>query len=175
MSYDHNIYVGWYAEFTPTTEKKEVGVGKTRVCNANHSHKIKGGQFCSVCGSAIVTLETKKMKSLSLACHMQGQTDGDEIEFQTLGRGTKEDLDTIFEGKAHAIFPEFLPTKKTIIMSDYSDKMSDVARSDGQVQEISQHDPQQMHQWHQAWSAAIEKVFGCTDLAIKYGIVHEVV
>lgn len=171
MSYDRNMYIGWYAEFTPTKEKIQVGEKKERVCSSDKNHKHGGGEFCGKCGSPIVSVSKPVMRGISPACHIIHEDVNSTQEYlnvMTCGRATVSDLE-IFKG-SEAVFPEFLydKSKERVFASGYIYR-GDICREDGFIINIPTQTPPS-----EKWKEAIIKVFGCTDLVVKFGMVVEV-
>jgi hypothetical protein len=172
MGYSHNLYIGWYAELTPTKEQVSVGAETVKQCSGDAKHKKMGdGKFCSICGSEIVKVQKTKMKGLSLACHFFDETDPEELAYQTIGRATAEDMKAL-EG-SHAIFPEFMPDgpyKRERIMAPGYIYEGDIRNSDGFILDIEPGERPSKE-----WEAKLNKIFGCTDLKVKFGVLKEVV
>lgn len=172
MSYDHNIYVGWYAILTPTTETKEVQTGvKTMLqCTADAAHKQGDGKFCRECGAAITRIEgipvfsTRQIQGLH---HFINETDPDEIAFASLGHATLEDIQKL--QKFNVVFPEFMPYDCIVMFPGYA-KITNVSRKDGDTcqMKVNPHPPTQDQ------IDLLIKVVGATEYDIQYGIVHEV-
>jgi hypothetical protein len=172
MSYDRNVYVGWYAEFTPTADKVQVALVAERQCSTASSHKLpSSGGFCSKCGSKIVIVDVPKFKSISPARHFIDETDPVEIEHATIGRATAADIEAL--QSSYAIFTEFMPAqqkKKEFILAPGYVKLRDVDREDSQIKPISVQSPPQ-----DDWVKLLVKIFGCTDLKVEYGVIIEVI
>lgn len=172
MSYDHNVYVGWYAEFDENDDKIPDGVEKIRQCPNSKKHSAKD-KFCPSCGAEIVIIEKPLFKNFISALnlyHMAEDSDTTEQDVQeaTFGHTHLEDLNEVTQDSS-IIFPEFLDTDKIIIMAPGYTYVGDVGRSDGTVEEIT--NPKEPSQ---DWKDKIAKVFKPKNLVFKYGVVVEV-
>ena len=169
MSYVTNLYIGWYAEFTPTAEKIQVGTKKKRRCTAESNHKHGDGKFCTICGAPVADVDVPVMNGISPASHFLDELDPAEVEYMTIGRATVEDLKEL--GDCAGIFPEFMPDQEArierIMAPGYAYKADD---GDGFVFEVKPGERPS-----QAWEAKINKIFGCTDLKVKFGIIKEII
>lgn len=174
MSYSHTLYIGWYAELTPTKERVVIGTKKDRECSADskHSKKMGKGSFCSICGSPIISVEKPTTKEISLACHFFNETDETELLFQTNGRATLQDINAL--GKSYPIFPEFMPNgtgenRVERIMAPGYITVEEINHCDGlTIDLVPTEKPSE------EWAIQLIKIFGCSDLTIKYGMIKEI-
>lgn len=172
MSYDTNIYVGWYAQFDEYSEKREVGTEKLRQCPNSKKHFAKD-KFCPSCGVEIITIEKPVYKNFVNALLLSYSADDssttqEDIDKETFGQVKLEDLKEAMKD-SYMIFPEFLGTDKVIIMAPSYTCISDVRRSDGSVNEVTNMEPPSKE-----WEELIKKAFKAQNLEIKYGVVVEV-
>jgi hypothetical protein len=167
MSYDHNIYLGWYAEFEGSKNKREAGTKTVRFCPTSKKHSTKD-KFCPQCGKEIETTEEKVYSSYVSPHQLQYVEDQEELTEATLGKLTMKDLKDL-EG-THIVFPEFLDTKKSILMVPGFKYVSDISRSDGFVKEIKLKDAPS-----QEWVERMKFIFDVEQMDIKFGIIMEVV
>jgi hypothetical protein len=171
MSYDRNLFLGWYAEFTPSKEKIQVGVKTERECSSVKGHKHGGGAFCSKCGSPVVSVKKPVMKGMSAACHIIGEDmdciDQEDLTDMTCGRASLEDL-KILKGSI-ATFPLYSGVGKEYVFASGHIYRSDIGRDDGFTMDIPTQLPPS-----EKWKETIVKIFGCTDLVVKFGMIVEV-
>lgn len=172
MSYDHNVYVGWYAEFDEHHEKIESGVTKTRQCPNNKKH-FANDKFCPSCGVEIITIEKSTYKSFVSALNLYRMIDDydttdEDVKEATLGHSTLDELKAAAKN-AYMVFPEFLTTHKKILMAPGYTRVSDITRSDGSVKEITN-----VAAPSPEWKELVAKVFKAKNLEFKYGVVVEV-
>lgn len=172
MSYNTNVYIGWYAQFDEYTQKVESGVEKIRQCPNNKKHSAQD-KFCSSCGVEIVTIEkpvfTSFPSALSLYYSAQDtSTTQKDIDKETFGLIQLADLQKVVKNSA-MIFPEFLNTKKIIIMAPGYTYLSDVSRCNSSVKEIAS-----IEKPSKEWIDLIQKAFKAHNIEIKYGVVVEV-
>lgn len=173
MSYDRNIYIGWFVELKPSQEQVPTGQSKTvRSCPTSKGHKIgKDTNFCPTCGAAIKEEVKQVTKGMSLGSHFFNESDSTELAYMTNGRATPEDMKRL--GDSHCIFPEFMPYKAgalEIVFAPGYECMDDVARSDGVVMPFGEMPEKPSNEW----LALVRKVFGAEELQLKFGAVMEV-
>jgi hypothetical protein len=167
MSYDRNIYVGWYAEFDRCTDRQQDGVESKRACPTSKKHPTNG-KFCSVCGAEIISQEIPKYHSYAYPHHLIDETDPVELEYATLGRATLEDVKKL--QTSHVVFPEFLDTDKVIIMAPGYTTVGDVSCSDGSVNPVDVGLGPSIE-----WQENVIKVFSAKNMKINFGVIVEVV
>jgi hypothetical protein len=166
MSYDHNIYVGWYAEFDKSNRKVERGLKKVRFCPTDKKHSAKD-KFCSVCGSEIQEKEEMQYTGYPISSHILGENSQEELDWMTGGIVKVQDIENL--GDSHAIFPEFLGTDKQIVMAPGYNYYGDITRSDGFVEELVNSEKPTKE-----WVELIKKVFDTVEVSVKFGIIMEI-
>ncbi len=165
MSYDLNVYVGWYAEFEPSKTKVNIGKEKVSYCPTNKKHSANG-KFCSTCGAEIKHEEKDKFEDYPMASHLMNETSPEEVDFMTGGLVTLEDLEKLKD--SYAIFSQ--DGSDEIILAPGYAYAGDIARKDGFAQEV-----EQLEKPNEDWVALIKKVFAVEEVNVKYGFITELV
>ena len=176
MSLTQNLFIGWYAEFTPSKEKVEYGTAETIECSADAKHWLSPktktrGKFCIHCGAPLIKVNKPKMKQISPAHHVFEETCPIELEFMTNGRATAG-LMKVLRG-SRGIFPEYMDDSSkglTRVMLPGFIEYTDISGYDGFTHEINM---DEFTRPSEDWVTALNQVFGCTDLVLKFGIIKE--
>ncbi len=167
MSYNHNLYVGWYLEFDEPNRKEQIGTTNVRFCPTSKKHPTKD-KFCPKCGKEIQTKEEPNYKTYSSPHELIHITEQEELTEATLGKLTLKDIEELQD--CLAPFPEFLGTKKNILMAPGFTSCTDISRCDGFVTEVdfSQKPTQE-------WIDRMKYIFDVEKMNLKFGVVMEVV
>lgn len=167
MSYDHNVYAGWYVSFSPSTRKKVIGTEKVRRCPTSKKHPTKG-QFCPDCGKPIEVIEKDTYQSYGKASFLLDLSTEQDVRDETLGLCGLNEVKAV--GDAYVIFPEFLSTQKVILFAPGYACLSDVGRNDGEIVNIN---PE--NQVKPEWIEAVKTLFDVQDVQLHFGMVSEVI
>lgn len=173
MSYDTNLYVGWYVEFKPSTRKAKTGEVARRYCPTSKKHPT-GDSFCPKCGAKIEERLVDEYDTYANPYHLQFEEDEDELKEMTLGRVSLKDMkDLALMGKYRVICPEFMPSDSTVIVIAPGFKgAADIGRSDGMLVGVDmENNPRPTEEW----IAQVKKVFDVEDVKVGFGAVVEVV
>jgi hypothetical protein len=173
MSYDVNVYIGWYAELTYKTEKVQDGETIKRVCSQDEKHKTDvKGKFCSVCGSKIIDQASPTYSSYPVKPHfLNNETLQEEFQEMTLHRGTYEDTYTFHRG--YAVFPEFMRSGvPTIIMAPGYVKL-DLDSRYGSVDALQVEPDTELSLEIDLWLETIKRLYQPISIVVKYGAVTE--
>lgn len=167
MSYDHNMYVGWYLEFDESNRKEQSGTAEVRFCPTSKKHPTKD-KFCPQCGKEIQTKEEPTYNTYSSPYELIHITDQEELTEATLGKLTLKDIEELQD--CFVPFPEFLDTKKSILMAPGFTSCADISRCYGFVTEVyfSQKPTQE-------WIDRMKYIFDVEKMNLKFGVVMEVV
>lgn len=174
MSYDRNVYIGWFATLKPSQERVPTGATKVeRYCPTSKKHKFgKATKFCPDCGAPVAEETVAVTKTISLGSHFFNESDPTELAYMTCGRATPEDMKRL--GDSHCIFPEFMPYKPgelEVVFAPGYECMDDVART-GVLMPFGELPEKPSDEW----VAVLRKVFGAEGpIELKFGAVMEVV
>ena len=173
MSYDTNLYIGWYVEFKPSTRKEKVGEVARRYCPPSKKHPT-GDAFCPKCGAKIEEHLEDEYDTYANPYHLQFEEDEDELKAMTLGKVSRKDMKELEAmGQYKVVCPEFMPSARDVIVIAPGFKSGgDLRRSDGRVIDVDMKNNQPPSP---EWIAQIKKVFDVEDVKIGFGAVVEVV
>lgn len=167
MSVNHNVYIGWYAEFERSKRVINHNPIQTYFCLKEKKHPVKN-KVCSLCNGKVQSEKINRKSQYPLSSQILGQNSPEVLAYLTGGRVTIEDLKELEE--SIAIFPDFANTKKEIIFAPGAKCYSLLSKVKGFVDEVNiEQEPTQK------WIDKIKQIFDVEDISIKYGIVMEVI
>lgn len=167
MSLNHNVYIGWYAEFERSKRIVDQGIVTNYFCSKAKNHSVQN-RVCDLCNGKVSSYDEIKESQYPLSCQILGQVSAEMLSYLTGNRVTLEDLKDL-EGSM-AIFPEFANTKKEIIFAPGAKCYSLLSKVKGFVDEVNIEE-----QPKEEWIEKIKHVFDVEEVDIKYGIVMEVI
>jgi len=94
MSYDRNVLVGWFAEFSGNTEKRKSGTKKIKFCPTSKKHETRG-KYCPICGEEIQTKEEDEFESFDTPYGIYHAEEKEDLDASTFGKGSMKDLKEI--------------------------------------------------------------------------------
>lgn len=167
MAQNHNVYIGWYAEFERSKRIVHHGIFKEYFCSKEKKHPVKHRECC-LCNGKVQTKEEERTSRYPLSCNILGQASQEALDYLTGGLVTMNDLKEL-DGSI-AIFPELVKADKEVVFSPGVKSYPNVSKIQGFIEEIDiEKKPDQQ------WINKIKKVFDTDNVIIKYGIVMEVI
>jgi hypothetical protein len=169
MSINHHIYIGWYAEFERSSLIIDQGVVQHYFCTKGRNHPVKD-KVCTLCNGKVKIEEEEEAISsrYPLSCQILGQVSQDVLDYLTGGRVSLKDLKEL-EGSM-SVFPEFVEMNKEVIMAPGVKCYSHINRIKGFIEEV---DIEQKPS--EEWVNKIKYIFNTKDVAVKYGIIMEII
>lgn len=168
MSYDYNLYIGWYLEFDESNRKEQIGTTNVRFCPTSKKHPTKD-KFCPKCGKEIQTKEEPTYKTYSSPYELIQIKEQEELTEATLGKLTLKDIEELQD--CLVPFPEF----KSILMAPGFTSCKDISRCNGFATEVNATEINFSNKPTQEWIDRMKYIFDVEKMNLKFGVVMEVV